>query len=235
MKSIPVIINGCEIGENNMKIENEYEPAWHDQFNPSTSVRLPALRKIIANNKVAASSFLPIISVSNMRSLMPKIRNFDEDMLLRNIQIALLCEIWEKSSSIKYQDEIEKMLELNGLKYISCPRAGSRTGGGVGIVANSKEYTINKLEMSNPHKVECVWSVARGKKSAQGLAAQNIVCASFYSPPKSRKNSKLIDHLVSTVHYLQSKFSNACIILGGDKNNLKLDPILDGLPIFSKL
>ena len=235
MKQISVVINRFVNSRNKQKCEKNLFPTWYEHYTPETSSRLPALRKIKADSKVAASSFLPIISVSNMRSLLPKIRNFAEDMIMRNIQIALLCEIWEKDSNIRYQNEIERMLELNGLIYISCPRAGGRTGGGVGIVANSVDYTIKKLNIKNPDKVECVWSVARGKKSARGLELQNIVCASFYSPPNSRKNSKLTDHLISSVHYLQVKFPNSCIILGGDKNKLKLGPILDGLPGFQQI
>ena len=52
---------------------------------------------------------------------------------------------------------------------------------------------------------------------------KEIICAAFYSPPKSRKNSLLLDHLVSTSHHLLSKYLNAGLVLGGDKK--KFEPI----------
>ena len=67
---------------------------------------------------------------------------------------------------------------------------------------------------------------------AQGLEFKEIICASFYSRPKSRKNSKLIGHIITIIHYLQSKYPNACLIIGGDKIALPLAPLLDGLPGF---
>ena len=156
-------------------------------------------------------------------------------MIHRNIQVALLCEIWEKSSNKKYQQEIENMLEINGLKYISCPRAGGRTGGGVGVVANSEYFSFQKIDVKIPHNLEIIWTLVRQKNPPKGLEIKEIICASFYSPPKSRKNLKMIDHIVTTVHYLQSKYPKACFILGGDKNKLPLAPLLDGLPGFFQI
>ena len=56
-----------------------------------------------------------------MRSLMPKIRNFKTDIFEREIGLYLLSEIWEKKGKKKHKFEIEKMLEIDGLKYISTP------------------------------------------------------------------------------------------------------------------
>ena len=59
---------------------------------------------------------------------------------------------------------------------------------------------------------------------------KEIICAAFYSPPKSRKNSLLLDYLVSTTHYLLSKYPNAGVVIGGDKNNLNIAALLSGIP-----
>ena len=77
--------------------------------------------------------------------------------------------------------------------------------------------------------------MVKPKKPPQGLEIKEIICASFYSPPKSRKNSKLIDHIITTIHYLQSIHPRSCIIVGGDKNKLPLAPLLDGLPGFDQI
>ena len=51
-----------------------------------------------------------------MRSLFPKLGNLKTDIKERNIDLAFLCEIWEKKESKTHKLEIEKMLELEGLK-----------------------------------------------------------------------------------------------------------------------
>ena len=39
-----------------------------------------------------------------------------------------------------------------------------------------------------------------------------------------------MDHLVSTTHYLLSKYPNAGVVIGGDKNNLNIAALLSGIP-----
>ena len=67
-------------------------------------------------------------------------------------------------SNKMYQVEIERLLELNGLKYISCPRTGGRRGGGVGIVVNTELFSIQKLDMLVPHNLEIIWTMVRPKQ-----------------------------------------------------------------------
>ena len=56
-------------------------PAWYDQYNPGTETREPVLTRIVANDRLATSSQLPTIAVTNIRLLAPKARNFTEDFL----------------------------------------------------------------------------------------------------------------------------------------------------------
>ena len=41
------------------------------------------------------------------------------------------------------------------------------------------------------------------------------------------KNSKMADQIVSTLHMLYSKYPESGIILGADKNNIFIKPILN--------
>ena len=59
----------------------------------------------------------------------------------------------------------------------------------------------------------------RPKESESG-GLKVFIVASFYSPPRSPKKSKLLDHILTTVHMLLSKYPKAGIVIGGDKNNL---------------
>ena len=121
------------------------------------------------------------------------------------------------------------MLEIEGLKYISTARMTKR-GGGAAIVVNLEKFTLEKIEVGNPDKLEVVWGLIRPKITVNEGSIREIICAAFYSPPKSRKNPLLLDHLISTTHFLLTKFPKAGVILGGDKNNLNLAPLLNGIP-----
>ena len=59
---------------------------------------------------------------------------------------------------------------------------------------------------------------------------KEIIAVSFYSPPKSRKKSKLLDHLMTTIRILLTKFPNAGIIMGADRNDRNIASLLMGIP-----
>ena len=101
------------------------------------------------------SESLPVISVSKLSSLAPKIRNFRTDLIEREITVSLISEIWEKVGCKKQMYEIEKMLQLDGLKYISTPRTTKR-GGGAAIVANIEKYSLEKIQVLIPYNLEVV-------------------------------------------------------------------------------
>ena len=53
------------------------------------------------------------------------------------------------------------------------------------------------------------------------------VWRSFYSPPNSRKNSKLCDHIVTTLQMLSTQYPNSPIIMGADRNSMDISPIIN--------
>ena len=91
-----------------------------------------------------------------------------------------------------------------------------------------EKLLLDKLEIGIPDKLEVVWGLVRPKKS--NAKVKEIIVAAFYSPPRSRKNNLLIDHLISTTHFLLTKYPNAGLVYGGDKNNLNISSILSGIP-----
>ena len=122
---------------------------------------------------------------------------------------------------------MEKMLQIDGLKYISTPRTQKR-GGGAAIIVNTRNISLEKIQVINPDKLEVVWGLLRPNKSTNQI--REIIACAFYAPPKSKKNVKLLDHLVATSHHLLSKYPSAGLVLGGDKNDLKIAPLLAGIP-----
>ena len=112
-------------------------PAWYEP-NCKRPRNIPSVCTTIRrDNRIISAGALPSFSAPNCRSLGLKIKNFQEDMFLQDIDVALCSETWEKSNNKKYQKNIEEMLELNGLKMISNPRKYKR-GGGVSIIIHCK-------------------------------------------------------------------------------------------------
>ena len=178
-------------------------------------------------DKISSASYLPVIATYNARSLLPKINSFKTDIIERSVDVAFVQEIWEKDSE-KFSSEIEKMLEMDGFRYISMPRPLSikkRAYGGAAIVVNSRNFTCKELSVNVPSGLEAIWAMISLKKTLAGDMKNLIVC-SFYSPPDKLKNSRMSDHIVTTLHSLYSKYPNSGIILGSDRNDMDISPIL---------
>ena len=153
-----------------------------------------------------------------MRSLFPKIGNFSLDMTERKTDIGFLTEVWEKKENKKHQFKLEEMLEMKGVKYISTPRPGAQRGGGAAIAVRMEKFNISKLNIPIPKSVEVVWGLLK-PKVISGKITVIIVCC-FYSPPKSRKNPVLLEHITLTLQSLLSTYPQAGVIISGDINNI---------------
>ena len=170
-------------------------------------------------SRVMTELNLPIVATYNVRSLFPKICNFRTDMVERNISVSFVSEIWQRSDKKEHNLEIEKMLEEDGLKYISTTRKPNERGisyGGAALIVDLERYSCEKLDVHIPQNIEAVWGLLKPR----GGSAQfkKIIVCSFYSPPKKGTNSKMADHLVSMLHMLNAKYPDSGIILGANKN-----------------
>ena len=115
------------------------------------------------------------------------------------------------------------MLESEGLQYISTPRPSG--WGGAAIIVNQEMFKLEKLDICIPHKLEVVWGIIKCKDERANF--KKILVCSFYSPPNSKKNIKLTDHLISSLHMLATKYPEAPIIMGADKNKMDIQPLLN--------
>ena len=179
------------------------------------------------NDKISAALNLPIIATYNLRSLIPKIKSLKNDIFERGVDLAFLQEVWEQTDSQSHQFQIEKLLEIDGLQYISNPRPKNDKGksyGGVAIVVNQEKFTCEKLDIKIPNNLEVVWGLVKPKN--QSAKFKKVIACSFYSPPDKKKNSKLADHIVTTLHMLYTRYPESAIILGADKNDMNISPIL---------
>ena len=154
-------------------------------------------------------------------------------MLERGGDIAFLSEIWQKQENKKHKFMIEKMFEMSGIQYISTPRPGVQRGGGAAIAIRTKNFTLSKLNILIPKSLEVVWGLLK-PKVVTGKISKMIVC-SFYSPPRSRKNNTLVDHLTVTLHNLLKIHSTAGVIISGDRNSIDVSTLLSIDPALQNL
>ena len=91
-------------------------PPWYEKYTPSTNKIFKHnknnLVTVTINNRLVIGESLPVISVSNMRSLGPKLESLKTDIIEREISVTLISESWEKVGCKKQSHEIEKMFQL---------------------------------------------------------------------------------------------------------------------------
>ena len=199
----------------------------HSGFRPHKIIieRPPHCRKTIRrDNKIVHALALPRISNYNMRALFSKTENLTRDMDERESDLVFLTEVLEKQENKKHQFKLEEMLEMHGIKYISTPRPGAQRGGGAALAVRLEKFTITKLNIALPKSVEVVWGLLK-PKTVSGKFSTIIVCC-FYSPPRSRKNSVLIDHITTTLQSLLNIHNNPGVIISGDRNGIDIPSLL---------
>ena len=119
---------------------------------------------------------------------------------------------------------------MRNISYISTPRPGTKRGGGAAIAYSTDKYSISKLNISIPKPLEIVWALLRPSEPTGDI--RKVILCSFYSPPNSKKNKVLIDHISETYNCLKIQHPSAAIIISGDKNNLDEKHILALNPNF---
>ena len=214
--------------------QDETTPTWYDQYQPIRHSKKRNVITIRRDNRYEKCGELPVISVPNLRSLFPKLHNFTTDIRMRSIAVALCSETWHKEDKKKHRTETERILYMEGLKFLSTPRPPGKRGGGCGIVCDLTKFTLDRIDINNEHKLEICWGILR-PKDASTCSIKEYVVAAFYCPPKSKKKEKLITHIIVNTHKLLTKYPNCGFFIGGDKNSLNLAPILLGLPKFRQV
>ena len=112
---------------------------------------------------------------------------------------------------------------MKGIQYISTPRPPAQRGGGAAITVRQEKFTVSKLNIPIPKSVEVVWGLVK-PKHISGPITKIIVCC-FYSPPRSKKNRALIDHLTVTLSTLLTLHPNSGILISGDRNSIDIQTL----------
>ena len=119
------------------------------------------------------------------------------------------------------------------MKYISTPRPGAKRGGGAAIAVRLDKFLITKLNILIPNGLEVVWGLLKPKEISGQIT--KIISCCFYSPPRSKKRSALVDHITLTLQNLLSIHPNAGILISGDRNSLEIPTLLNIEPSLRQL
>ena len=103
---------------------------------------------------------------------------------------------------------------MEGLEFFTNSRAAKR-GGGVGIVVNTNlGYSGRKLQVNSrvgSNSLEVVWVLVTPPQPNDGR--NKFICACIYSPPRSKLNNLLLDHLSYNLSALSAQHAGAGIVL----------------------
>ena len=81
--------------------------------------------------------------MANVRSLLPKLISLVEKVENEKIDMTLLVEVWEKAGkkNRSFPTKTEEVMEMKGLKYISCgARPSGKRGGGAAILVKLTQH-----------------------------------------------------------------------------------------------
>ena len=194
--------------------------------------RTPVLQRIRRNNGGELALYLPTVAVYNHRSIWKKIKNFSTEFREMKMGVALHSEVWENKEKKAHRRKIDDLFQMDGITYISTPRP-NRRGGGSAITCDDENFFIKEIKVDNPFNLEVTFASLRPK--SEFSPSFNIIVCALYSPPRSRKKSKLIDHISQAYHALKIKYPSAFFLLGGDVNCLDVSQLLSISSNFKQL
>ena len=198
--------------------------------------RVPCRFTVRRDNRAVTGLSLPNIMVTNHRSIFPKFKNLIDEILENDMHLGLHSEVWENKTNNAHAHSIEEALEIHGIQYISTPRPNRRGGGAAITLISDSQYLLTKLDnatMSGDKSLEVCWGLLKLKKPT-GQIKCVIVC-SFYLPPNSRKKAALIEHISVNYFSLKSQYPQSAFVLGGDKNDLNTQHLLNIDPSFHQI
>ena len=178
---IPVIVTFRSIPKEVFSTDPPYERNRDDRGTP---VR----QKVLCNEKLVKASELPTIVVTNVSSFIPKYESIKTEIKEREIEVYMISEIWEKEENEDFKSKTDELLKEEGIKYVSTPRLSKKRGGGAALLIDIKKYSVEKVEVPNPNKLEVVFAVIRPKNP--NVKSRKLSLFLFITLQKQRKLQK---------------------------------------------
>ena len=180
---------------------------------PSTNPRL--------TTKATKGRHLPRVFLTNACCLTNKVEELEQVLALNHIDIAAVTESWFKA----HQEEISY---LDHYKTFNKNRETGECGGVSVLIRNNIPCKRIQVDSGN-HKI--IWLTLRPPWLPRNIS--NIILAVLYYPPKTLAKTRddLIGHIITTTQQLQSKYTNAGVMIMGDFNTLPEKEITTALKL----
>ena len=105
-----------------------------------------------------------------------------------------------------------------------------KRGGGVGIFVNLEIFSMKKIMIVVPNKLEAIWMMVRPVLTDKTTKIREIIICGFYSPPNQNWNYQMVRHIIANMSKLISKYPNAGYVIAGDRNSMQYADIINALP-----
>jgi hypothetical protein len=205
---------------------NEHEPAVlvpaHDQPDPGE----PLVLMVDDSGRMALPASLPLVMLTNARSIYNKIDNFIKWLLEIFPDCAMVSETWEHEGR---RVTLEDLLVNTPYKVLSYRRTKGRKGGCCAIIYNETKFKVEQVNVDKDENIESVWAMFTPRNLDHKLQKIKRVCiSSIYIAPRSEMKSETMAHIIQTIHLIRSKFDNQVnFIIGGDVNKTDYSDVID--------
>ncbi|KAI8481124.1 hypothetical protein Bbelb_411380 [Branchiostoma belcheri] len=163
------------------------------------------------------SPCLPSVYMCNARSLLNKLDEFELTLQQYKVDIAIVTETWFSTAMPS------EFLNVDNYTLFATSRT-DRRGGGVAIYTHENVQARPIFHVQVPPELECMWAWVRPKRLPREVPS--IALCATYSPPNSKHQELLIDHLVNTADLLKTFDADVGLILAGDYNRLDYKPLV---------
>ena len=215
----------------------------------------PLLLEVDETGRRRLPASLPLVMMTNARSLYNKIHNFKKWLLEIFPDCALISESWECEGRRK---SLEDLLASTPFRVHSYRRPRGRTGGCCAVIYNETRFKVEKVNVNIEEGIESVWVVMTPRVLDHKLQKVKRVCVcSVYIAPRwlwlkrpslvqlldgfarvtvqsnpiqsrSEMKSETMPHIIQTIHYIRSKYDNEVhFVVGGDVNNTDYSDIIN--------
>ena len=99
---------------------------------------------------------------------------------------------------------------------------------------SAERFEVTKLNIEIPKPLECMFALVK-PVNQNGGKLKKLLAVCFYSPPKSKKNSQLIDLITVELSRLRTQHNGCGVIICGDRNDLHIDKLLAGDPTLRQI
>ena len=186
----------------------------------------PLVLEVDRTGRMVLPASLPLIMLTNARSVYNKIDNLKKWLTEIFPDCALISESWDYMSRM---EDLTSLLAGTPFQVFSYRRPRGQTGGCCAIIFNRSRFMVEQVHVQTGEGIETVWAMLTPRKLDHKLQHIKRICvSSIYIAPRSKLKSETMDHIIQSIHIIRARYdNNVSFILGGDVNRTDYTDVLD--------